>query len=254
MGSCAIALKAPKAGDHDLTHPRVSRALRYPYDIPDAAYCLRGGEVVAFRADDRAGRTPVLAYGSNQSPERLQQKFPRADAVVPVQRGHLADHDVVFAAHLAIYGSVPASLRYVIGTTVAVAVTWLDDRQLLAMHQTEVPSGNYDYGRLYGVELTLDDGFEVAGVGAYFGARGHLAIDGAPVALSAVVATGRQFTAMSQESVLEHVRGQLAPDASLAAFVHETAERDDLRRERIAILQGQSLAAARAPDAVVHTD
>ncbi len=233
-----------------MVHPRVLRALRYPYDIPTQAYCLRGGQVVPFTPGDRAGRTPVLAYGSNQSPERLREKFPQSAAVVPVQRGRLADHDVVFAAHLASYGAVPASLRHVVGTTVAVAVTWLDDGQLLAMHETEVASGNYVYGRLGGMRMTLDDGFELAEVGAYFGARGHLAVDGGVVALSAVAATGRRYPAMSQESVLEHVRGQLAPDCSLAAFVHETADDADVRRARIAALQRQSLAAARSPHAV----
>ena len=236
----------------DNSDSRLSRARRYPYDIPDRAFTLRGGKAAAFDARDRDGRTAVVGYGSNQAPERLLQKFPGTDAVVPVQRARLADHDVVFAAHLATYGSVPASLRHVPGTVVSVAVTWLDDGQLAAMHATEVATGNYVFARLHGVRLALDDGTVLDEAGVYLGERGHLDVDGGVVALAAVAADGRRLPEMTQDAALEHVRRRLAPDDGLARFVADTVADHGLRRRRIAALQRASIAAARWPEVTVE--
>lgn len=194
----------------------------------------------------------MLGYGSNQSPERLRQKFPESGAVVPVQRAMLAEHDVVFAAHLAVYGSVPASLRHVPGTTVGVAVTWLDQGQLTAMHATEVATGNYVFARLHGVRVALDDGVVLDEVSVYLGERGHLDVDGEAVALAAVPATGRRLRAMSQDDALEHVRRRLAPAHSLADFVAHTVDDHGLRRQRIAALQAASVVATRWPEVTIE--
>ena len=107
----------------------LAHALAYPFDITNHSVTLREGEAAAFTRADTAGRHPVLAYGSNQSPARLNEKFA-PDQVVPVERAWLANHDVVYSAHMAGYGSIPATLRYVPGTCVALAVTWLDDAQI----------------------------------------------------------------------------------------------------------------------------
>lgn len=227
-------------------------ARRYPYEIPQRAFTLRGDAVAAFDPRERAGRTAVLGYGSNQAPQRLRQKFSESNAVVPVQRATLADHDVVFAAHLAVYGAVPASLRHVAGTTVAVAVTWLDDGQLTAMHETEVATGNYVFARLHGVHVMLDDGVVLDEVGVYLGERGHLDVDGDVAALAAVPATGRRLREMTQDEALELVRARLAPGHSLADFVAHTVADHGLRRERIAALQRQSVAAVRWPEVTIE--
>ena len=57
-------------------------------------------------------RTAVLAYGSNASPAGLGWKFPdERSAVVPLIRGKLRGVDVVYSSHIAVYGSVPATLQ-----------------------------------------------------------------------------------------------------------------------------------------------
>ena len=58
----------------------LDRALGYPYPLPSASYVIDKGEVFPLHANDaplrREGRTPVLAVGSNQSPEQIARKFP----------------------------------------------------------------------------------------------------------------------------------------------------------------------------------
>src|SRR4051794_32396637 len=90
----------------------VARALGYPFPRPDTSVLIADGRVRELTRLDPRGRTPVLAYGSNASPESLGWKFPdERDAMVPLVRGRLRDLDVVYSSHIAIYGSVPATLH-----------------------------------------------------------------------------------------------------------------------------------------------
>ena len=81
---------------------RLHRARNYPYDFPAHSFTYRDGALGDFEPALTDNRTPVLAIGSNQSPQRLAQKFGHdASHVIPVQRAQLADFDVVFSAHTA---------------------------------------------------------------------------------------------------------------------------------------------------------
>ncbi len=57
---------------------------------------------------------PVLAVGSNGSPQQLARKFPAskfpAGVLVPVVRAVLEDFDVVYAPLFAAYGSCAGAL------------------------------------------------------------------------------------------------------------------------------------------------
>ena len=161
----------------------------------------------------------MLAYGSNQSPEQLRRKFAPADGPVAVQRATLGDHDVVYSAHLASYGAVPAALRHVPGTRIGIAITWLARDQVAHMHATELPHGNYAFARLDGIDVTLAEGGRLTEAYAYVNTRGHLDWHGAAVALAAVSAAGRTLATAHQPEVLGRVRDRLAPAATLAAFV-----------------------------------
>jgi len=214
----------------------LARALDYPYEAPARSFTLRGDVAGPFAAADTAGRTAVLAYGSNRAPEQLRRKFSGPDTVLPVQRGWLGGHDVVYSAHLTSYGAVPAALRQVPGCRVAVAVTWLDNEQLAAMHESELAAANYSYERL-DLALELEGSGRVDGLFGYAGTRGHLAQDGQAIALAAIAAEGRSLTALAQHEVLALVRDRVAPETALADFVAETIDDWDLRRRRIAALR-----------------
>ena len=231
----------------DAAAARLARALDYPYTIATRSFVLAGGQEQPFSAAATAGRVPVLAYGSNQSPEQLRRKFAAADAPVAVQRAVLGDHDVVYSAHLASYGAVPAALRHVPGTRVGIAVTWLARDQVAHMHATELPHGNYAFARLDGIDVTLAEGGRLTTAYAYVNTRGHLDWHGAAVALAAVSATGRALATAHQPEVLGWVRDRLAPAAPLAAFVAGSVADAALRRARIAALAQQALPPAHWP-------
>ncbi len=136
----------------------VSHAKAYPFPAPDHSYLYEaGGWQILSTGFETTGRTPVLAAGSNQSPEQLARKYGEMPDIgsIPAQRGALHDFDVVYAAHLSHYGSVPATFQQSPGTIVTVFVLWLTELQLDRMHETE---GNYSYDHLDALHLDLDGG------------------------------------------------------------------------------------------------
>lgn len=211
--------------------PVLKRAAGYPYDITETSFTFRNGQAAPFDPALREGRYPVIGYGSNQSPARLRQKYGDDHTPIPVQRARLADHDVVYSAHFSSYGSLPAALRHVEGTTVSVAVNWLDEDQLTAMHPTEWD--NYHYARLTGISLRLAEGEELTEAYAYLSFRGHTAHHGAPIALAAVAAENRRHAALGQIDALRLMRSRLAPGTALAEFVRAHVADARVRAERV---------------------
>ena len=208
---------------------KLERARGYPYAIPQCSYTWNAGDVAPFDPAARAGRTPVLAIGSNQSPQQLSRKFGDSGAI-PVQRAQLADFDIYYSAHVTAYGSVPAMLQHAPGTAVTLSVTWLDDGQLDHMHGTELSAARYRYAAIDGIALALDCGAMLDSANLYVGVNGHLMHDGDAVALAAVPAEGRRPDALSTAEVLEIVRERFAPGDSPDEFVLKLVEDGGFRK------------------------
>ena len=222
---------------------RIRHAKSYPFEIPDTSYVYRRGEVFPYDADPamRDGRTPVLAAGSNQSHRQIARKFDGhpSGGVIPSQRGRMFDFDVVYAAHIASYGSVPATFQHSPGTVVSVFVLWLDEAQLARMHETE---GNYTFDRIDGVRIELDDGGGVLSQAHSYSSKiGCLNHDAACVSLSEIAASGRRFAEATQPEILGIVRDRLAPGHALDDFVGENLTDDGVRRGRSAALGEDAL-------------
>ena len=232
------------------TDPVLQRAAGYPYDITQTSFTFVDGEAAPFDPALTRGRYPVIGYGSNQSPQRLRQKYGTKHLPIPVQRGRLADHDVVYSAHFSSYGSLPAALRHVEGTVVPIAVNWLDDEQLAAMHETEWD--NYHYARLTGISLKLAEGDVLDEAYAYLSFRGHVARDGEPIALAAVIADNRRYSALNQIEALTLMRDRLASGMALADFVHGHIADADLRAARVRQLMDAAVDVRHAAHEVVY--
>ncbi len=200
---------------------KLKRARGYPYAFPRECFTYRDGGVDAFDPKALKGRTPVLAFGSNQSPNRLRDKFGAIpDSVIPVERAELEEFDVVYSAHLTRYGAAPAMLQHAPGARVEVAITWLDDAQMTVMHDSEIGAANYFYAAMENVALTTRSGAVHRTVFAYFGTRGHLPHDkGGAIALSAVRCENRRFKAMNTADALETVRRRLQPESGSDDFI-----------------------------------
>jgi hypothetical protein len=239
---------APDTSDRQAA---LARARGYPYPIPDRSYHWREGNTHEFDPRETEGRTPVLAVGSNQSPEQITRKFGHVDgAEIPVQRCTLEGYDVVYSAHIAGYGSVPAMLQAAPGTTVTLFVNWLDEAQLAAMHETELRNGNYHYGRLDDISLALEGGETLTSVHGYISRRGHIrhAEDG--VALAKVSAENRQRPARNTAQMLAHVHERMASGHGLDEFILHLIEDAEFRRSVIAELSTDSVAFASAYEIV----
>ncbi len=213
---------------------RIRHAKSYPFEIPGRSYVYRRGEVHAYDAEraPRAGRVPVLAAGSNQSPRQIARKFDghASGEVIPSQRGRLHDFDVVYAAHLASYGSVPATFQHSPGPVVGVFVLWLDEAQLARMHETE---GNYTFDHFDHVRIELDEAGETLSEAYSYSSKvGCFNHDEHCVSLTEIAATGRRFTQATQPEILGLVRDRLAPGRALDAFVGDHVGDDRLRRVR----------------------
>lgn len=206
-------------------------ACSYPWARPAGSYALADGQVELLseleepareRAIERfsapvAGRVPLLAIGSNASPETLQRKFAHfadvADRTALVVTGRLHDFDVGFAAQPALYGALPATIFPSPGTAVATALLWLTPTQFTQLTWSEL---SYQLGRLR-TRFTVDDADErFDEVLAFVSRWGALCLDGAPPALAAVAAEGRSALALTQEQALDRVAALVLGDGANA--------------------------------------
>ncbi len=225
----------------------VALAKSYPFEAPRSSFLFRDGEAepLGGGAALYCGRTPVVAHGSNRSPAHLRRKYG-ASAAIPVSRAWLADYDVVYSAHVTQYGAIGANLQHAPGARVEVFITWLDEAQLVRMHETELANERYRYGRLEAVEITLESG-PAAGISeatAYLSNQGCLALDAAPVGLAAVPAEGRPHGEMGQEEALGLVRDRHRPQRHLDAHILETIRDAAARHALIAEMQAHAVPAA----------
>lgn len=192
-----------------------AQAKLYPYPAPSGDFWMRGG-LPELRPDgiaphELSGRTPVISVGSNRAPLQLRRKFG-VDAELPVTACMLQDCDVVYAATLSFYCASPATACPSKGSSVTLNITWLDDDQLLHMHETEALGVAYDF-------VQLDDGLVDHGprgddavfgqaVFSYQSRSGLLCFDDAPIAHKAIPPERRKFKAMTEVEVLAEIKNR----------------------------------------------
>jgi hypothetical protein len=206
-------------------------ALRYPWERPAGSYVLRADQVEvvedmepeerrAVVASFLRDRHPLVTFGANGAPSRLQARFAAfddpEDRAALVLTGELHDVDVGAQASPTAFGTVPGALFASPGTAVRAAVLWLTPLQLAELTMAEL---GYRLGRLDRARFVSDEaGVGVEDLFAFISRIGVLRLDGEPVALAAIPATGRTARAMTQEQLLDAVAelalgaGARAPD------------------------------------------
>ncbi|HET6954131.1 MAG TPA: hypothetical protein VFI47_27445 [Acidimicrobiales bacterium] len=255
--------------------PRVLDPLEYPFDVPRAGYVWQAGaggrasnlapDVAAARAAARAaappapaagrpagrggepaGRTAVLAIGSNASPTQLDRKFAAAafadpatpEGRIPVVPATVPDVDVVYAARVAHYGAVPATLAPSPGTVAQVFVTWLTPAQLDRMNETESLGRAYRLTPVPGVRI---DGCDPATVPAYTAIAGVARFGGGPLAVARVPATGRSFPAATQRAVWDRLAAAGGEPGGVPALLAAVVADPDRRAAVAALLRSGRL-------------
>jgi hypothetical protein len=216
------------------------RAVGYPWARPPGSYLLTAAgveplagvstaerqRVIAELTSESAGRLPVLAIGSNGAPEALERKFAHfaeeQDRSVLALTGRLHDFDVGAAAQPSIYGSMPATLFPCPGTMVRATVLWVTPPQFTQLTWSEL---TYRLGRLR-TRFEVDEGDEHFDEVLVFVSRfGAFCIDGRPVALAAIEATGRTAEALTQEQLLDAAAAlAIGPEARAETLVRAIFE------------------------------
>jgi len=199
-----------------------------------------------------AERVPVLAYGSNRSPQTLGLKFdhhgydaPGGTVAVPVLAGTLSGLDVV-AAGLSSQGYVYADVAPSPGTEISVLLTLLDPEQAAAIHDSEgVGRGLYECALVPGFSVANS----VAGAGGTLDVLAYAGLHpvfvspdtGTPVAFSAIAASGRRFAAYEQVDLMAHVLSTTGIAREVAGLLGLGADDPpvEIARELARLLSGQ---------------
>ena len=246
--SCETELLPPWFPEHrDGLITPLAQAKLYPYPAPDVDYWMRDGlpELCPNGIDghELEGRTAVLSVGSNRAPLQLRRKFG-PDASLPVTTCRLIDCDIVFAATLSFYCASPATACPSPGTVVDLNIAWLDDDQLLTMHETEALGIAYDY-------IRLGDGMVDHGQrerhpvfdGPVFGYQSReplLDLGQGIVAHAPIPSTGRVFHAMNEEDVLSALKTHVGFEEGLDDWIIQMREDKPYRFSVMARIDGLS--------------
>ncbi len=197
-------------GPREFSDEAYATALGYPWPRPPSSFLLDGEDVEQLAGWDASlthDRWPLLAFGSNGSPETLNRKFGHLESEqrrLAVLAGDLHDFDVGAAAHPTAYASFPATLFISPGTALRASVLWVTPEQLTALTWTEV---SYHLGRLRDIRFEPDVSSApvVTSALAYSSRWGSHSVDGEVVALAALQATDRSALAFTQEELLDRL-------------------------------------------------
>ncbi len=128
----------------------INRAQNYPYERPNGSFLLENDRIVELKGrvldGDLKKFIPVLAYGSNASPEQLRRKLSPIKEPIAVLSATIKNLDVIFSGQFSRYGCVPATITNSNGTMLYTHVVLLTKKQLSSIHKTELPE--YRYGEL----------------------------------------------------------------------------------------------------------
>jgi hypothetical protein len=99
------------------------------------------------------------------------------------------DLDVVYGAHVADYGALPATLLDTPGVCAHIFVTWLTSMQLERMNETEGVGSSYQLRRIQGVRSNGDVGDAMS----YVTVAGVAVMGGRPLGLVSIDAQGSSW-------------------------------------------------------------
>jgi hypothetical protein len=209
--------------------------MKYPFPTPPGDYLWRAGDVVSLdqlRASPLT-RYPVLAIGSNASPEQLCRKFKEPkwheqgsrDADIPVWVVTAHDVDVVYGAHIvSTYKAIPATLMKKRGASVTARLLGLTLAQLCKMTDTEIPA----YGLVDDVATVEYAGCPVTAVRCFVLRRGVALLGGSPVGLAATEGSGQVAERGDQAEAWRRLAEDMGRDTweELFAFVRDKGGRN----------------------------
>ncbi|WP_170311659.1 hypothetical protein [Vallitalea okinawensis] len=177
-------------------------------------------------------RVPVLAYGANASNIQLKSKYKNfKNVVIPVVQSKLIDFDVVYTPYICYDGSIPATIQYSPKTECNVYVTYLTEEQLKHMHKTECIGEDYNYVKLFNIQMVLDVQVLEKEIYSYNSLHGCFHTGENHIALKCIKAINRKFLSMSEEELLLMVKNKLGISKTLDEFILDNINNPTLRNK-----------------------
>ena len=206
------------------------RALSYPYFAPNYSFSFHKGKFIKGICDDLNNRIPILSVGSNRSPYQLKRKFSLNQDIC-VTPATLYDSDVVFAASLSSYGSMPATQWPSKGTEVDLNVLWLNEEQLDIMHQSEALGVAYNFVKLKLDTVKIKDFKYVKQIYGYISIAGVFPFnENKPKRLSVINAKNVKLRGFSEKKALLSLIYSLGIEENkLSKWVHKVINNKNYR-------------------------
>lgn len=187
-----------------------------------------------------AGRVPVLAIGSNSSPSQLDRKFTAPifkdsrspEGTILVYRARVPNIDIVYAAHIASYGSLPATIMANTECTANVFITWLTPRQFQQMNRTEGVGTRYSICRIVSVRC---EGVKLDAAYGYASKYGVAGFGSAPLGLNAFDVEGSRLERVNQLAVWDELARETTLGENGVQLLQNVLEDEGLR----AAVEGQ---------------
>jgi hypothetical protein len=232
--------------------------LQYPFEVPTRSFLWKAGRDESLPASSPVDeltrqRHAVLAIGSNASPTQLTRKFlgnrfmdpSTQNGRIPVLTATVDEVDVVYGAHLASYGALPATLLDTPGACAQVFVTWLTSVQLEQMNETEGLGDAYQLRRISGVR---SHGETVAAM-SYVTVDGVAVLGGGPLGLVSIQTTGSSWPRGTQRRAWDHLSADMDCGINGPALLDRVL-RSTIWRERVELhLASNRLAENHGPSA-----
>ena len=149
-------------------------------------------------SDTRSSQSDQMLPPDNFTRKFSDQRFVdpgSPNGCIPVLRAVVDDVDVVYGAHLAEYGALPATLLETPGACAHVFVTWLTSMQLERMNETEGLGHSYQLRRIGGVR---SQGEVVDAAMSYVMVAGVAVLGGGPLGLVSINAPGSSWPRATQ--------------------------------------------------------
>lgn len=193
--------------------------LQYPFEVPSHSFLWVAGSTQPLPSsvpvdELTTQRHAVLAIGSNASPAQLTRKFSDGrfrdaaspDGIIPVLTAEVDEVDVVYGAHLAGYGALPATLVDAPGACAHVFVTWLTSKQMERMNETEDLGHSYQLRRMTGVR---SQGEALDGVMSYVTMAGVLVLGDSPLGLVSIHVPGSSWPRGTQRQAWDRLSADM---------------------------------------------
>jgi hypothetical protein len=197
-------------------------------------------------AGDRLGKDllPVLAAGSNASPEQLGRKLAgNSDFAIPLLHGHVHGWSSVYSGHVTRYGAVPATLFPDTHATTRLHCLLIPRRLLRIFNESEGPQ--YKLQTLPGVSfftvgLETGEQTEIVEPLAYISVRGAMRFSSGlssgssfarPLRLARLHTEGSEFASASEVQALTLLHTMTRQTTSVCQFIHRLVGDDQFRNQ-----------------------